>query len=261
MVIASSAPESRTLPAKVTCHSDDTFDEVWRRIFRSIPLSDKALTLNVDSQLEMNYAHQVSSNITPDEVHGLLMSASRERSLLVVIDEFDQIEDAQEQKRFASVIKALSDDGVDATVVLVGVADSVNDMLTGHQSVERALLQIQMPRMSPSELVEIVDNGYARSEMRAVDGAATHIAKISQGLPHYTHSLALHAGRNALDDRRDFVTMEDVKASLLPTIEAAQESIKTAYHKATFSSQRSSLFRQVLLASAIAASDDLGPYF
>lgn len=94
--------------------------------------------------------------------------------------------------------------------------------------------------------------------MTATSESTEYIAKISQGLPHYTHSLGLQAGRHALSERRDFVTMDDVTAALSPTIEAAQESIKTAYHKATFSSQKGNLFRQVLLASALTEIDDLG---
>ena len=37
---------------------------------------------------------------------------------------------------------------VPATVVLIGVADSVGELIREHGSVERALVQIQMPRMS-----------------------------------------------------------------------------------------------------------------
>jgi Cdc6-like AAA superfamily ATPase len=100
MAIASTAPETRTLSAKVTSHNDDTFDSVWRRIFKQIPLRDIALGLTTDDQVEMTYADQATSSIMPDEVHEILKSASRRRSLFIVVDEFDQIDDAIEQKRF-----------------------------------------------------------------------------------------------------------------------------------------------------------------
>src|SRR5690606_29131012 len=102
---------------------------------------------------------------------------------IFIIDEFDRLQ--QEPRRaFADTIKALSDHAVGATVVLVGVADSVDELFREHASVERALVQIRMPRMSAREIEQILQTGLQRLEMTIDNAAMRRISRLSQGLPH-----------------------------------------------------------------------------
>ncbi len=48
----------------------------------------------------------------------------------------------------ADTIKTLSDWGTEATIILVGVGDSIDQLIEEHESVVRALVRIHMPRMS-----------------------------------------------------------------------------------------------------------------
>ena len=48
------------------------------------------------------------------------------------------------QRLFADLIKTLSDQLVRATVVLVGVADNVSDLVAEHESIEGALCGIDV---------------------------------------------------------------------------------------------------------------------
>ena len=59
------------------------------------------------------------------------------------------------------------------------------------QSVERALVQSKMQRMSLEELREIITKGLERLNMAIDENALKHISLVSQGLPHYTHLLGL----------------------------------------------------------------------
>jgi hypothetical protein len=52
-------------------------------------------------------------------------------------------------------LKAPSDDGVNVTIVIVGVADDVNELIANHPSVQRCLAQVRMPRMMTNELEQI----------------------------------------------------------------------------------------------------------
>ena len=76
---------------------------------------------------------------------------------IVIIDELDRITDAGTKAKLADTIKTLSDNSTKTTLVLVGVADSIDDLILEHRSIDRALVQIQMQRMSKLELMEIVD--------------------------------------------------------------------------------------------------------
>lgn len=122
---------------------------------------------------------------------------------------------------------------------------------------ERALVQIQMPRMSPSELAEIATKGIAAARMTIAGQAVTRIAALSQGLPHYTHLLAQLAAQAALGERRTQVSIRHVNAAVTRAIDRAQQSVAEAYREAV-SGRPGSIYPQVLLACALAEEDEFG---
>lgn len=113
--------------------------------------------------------------------------------------------------------------------------------------------------MSREELQEIIHRGLRQAGMTITDAAADRIAQLSQGLPHYTHSLAQGAARTALIRKHERVTLDDVTQAIKTAIDRVQEGIARAYHRAT-SSPRKTLYPEVLMACALAKGDDLG-YF
>jgi hypothetical protein len=194
----------------------------------------------------------------PDDIRRLLTILSDSAMVIVVFDEFDRIEDDKTKRAMADTIKVLSDNSVPATLAIVGVADSVEGLIAEHQSIERALVQILMPRMSQVELRQIIENGLARLSMTANDEASRAISVLSQGLPHYTHLIGLHACRAALGDRQLLMTTDHVDFAVSKAVGAAQHSIRSAYLKATASNQTDNIYSQVLLACALTKTDPLG---
>jgi vacuolar-type H+-ATPase subunit F/Vma7 len=173
--------------------------------------------------------------------------------------QFDRIK-SNNSTLFADTIKTLSDQSISATVILVGVADSVDDLIREHQSIERAMVQIPMPRMSPEEIYQIINNGLERIGMTIARPGLDQIGSLAQGLPHYAHLLGLHSSRTALDDEHMEINLEHAERAIRNSTEGAQQSIRTAYTKAISSPRSENLYRQVLLACALAPTDDLG-YF
>lgn len=178
---------------------------------------------------------------------------------IITVDEFDRLTDDTSIGLFADTIKMLSDHAVDATLILVGVADTVDELIADHASIDRALVQVLMPRMSIDELKEIVVKGLSSVGMTTSPDIPEIIAKLSQGLPHYAHLLGLHAGITAVERKRTEVLDEDVWVALKVAVDGAQQSVRHAYRQATLS-PRETLYPQVLAACAIAPVDDAG-YF
>ena len=58
---------------------------------------------------------------------------------VIVIDEFNEIDDPYAATITANVIKALSDVGSNVTIIVVGVADDVDDLIVTHESTDDAL--------------------------------------------------------------------------------------------------------------------------
>jgi len=245
--------------ASINCDSTTTFSSLWHKVLREISLTQTSpgmgFTAGAKSTLQ-TLNHQLPETVTPDDVRHLL---SRIGKTMIVIDEIDRLEDKNVASLLADTIKTLSDHAVDCTLLLVGVADSVDTLIAEHRSVERALVQVRMPRMSPPELQQIIDKGLAAAQMTIDAEAKSKIVALSQGLPHYTHLLALYASQRAAGTKRTTVTVEDVRAAIDAALARAQQSIIGAHHKAT-NSPRENLYPQVLLSCALAQPDSLG-YF
>jgi hypothetical protein len=154
----------------------------------------------------------------------------------------------------------LSDYAVPATIVLVGVADSVGQLVTGHESVLRNLVQIPMPRMPQRELQAILEDRLPKLGMTISPTAMTKITALSRGLPHYTHLMGQHAAWKAIENVENEITERHVREAMQTAIDNAQQTIQAAYHQATMSPQKGNLYGEVLLACALALCDEFG-YF
>lgn len=253
------------LAPRVTCDSGDSYFTVWMKVFQAIREmgTDRGVNLPGCPIFEILDAEpeDVINEITPDLVRRSLAAVAEPIILIVILDEFDRITNSQLQGLFSDTIKVISDHAVDATIILVGVADSVDDLIEEHQSVERALVQVPMPRMSEDEIFEIIGNGLNRLDnMKITQDALQTIAIISKGLPFYAHLLGLHSARCAISRKESNVKEVDVFDALDGALEGAGQSIYTAYRKAVASRRRNSLFPLVLLACAMAVTDEHG-YF
>ncbi len=64
----------------------------------------------------------------------------------------------------------------------------------------------------------------------------------------------------AVDDLRDRITEEDVNTSIDEILRGSLQSLRNKYEEATASNQPGNLFKEILLACALARADDAG-YF
>ena len=259
-VLASFLPQGTTpFSQRINCDEGDSFNSVWHKVFSEIQYQEVAKVGGFSGQSQRPRADADADVISPDVVRRQLTMWSSKNLPILIIDEFDRVADSY-RAIFADTIKTLSDHAVPATVILVGVADSVEQLISGHESIQRALVQIKMPRMSKEEIEEIVKNGLSRLGMAIAPEALNHIVVLAQGLPHYAHLLALHSSRAALDRRSLNVDIKAVDAAIRKAIEEAQQSIRASWHAAVQSPRKDNLFADVLLACALATTDDLGTF-
>ncbi|AOI93088.1 ATP-binding protein [Burkholderia pseudomultivorans] len=251
---------TNTLPSgTINCDPTTTFSSLWHKVFREIPVPTVGRGVGFTAETQIgaaNLAQFLPPVVTPDDVRHLLQRIPR---TVIVIDEVDRIQDKETTTLLADTIKNLSDHSVESTLILVGVADSVDALIAEHQSVERALVQVRMPRMGIAEIKEIIDNGLKVLGMTMDESAREKIAVLSQGLPHYTHLLCLNALQSAVYRDSTHVQPVDVTNAIEKAHKGTQQTIVTAYHKAT-SSSRENLYPQVLLACALTNRDSLN-YF
>lgn len=257
-----SAGEHFILP-RVNCDASDTFTSVWKKLFQNIVLQETRPGVGFQSkdiQVSRKVVDGLPKTLTPDLIRKALNQLSKSNIVVAIFDEFDRVVNTKMSTLMADTIKGLSDYGIDATIVLIGVADSVDELIKEHQSIERVFVQVPMPRMSNDEVKGIVSNGLDKLGMSMNRGEISTVASLSQGLPYVTHLLSLHATRSAAQRESLLVLDEDLNLGIMQSLENWQQSIKTTYYTATISQQPGNIFREVLLACAFAENDDFG-YF
>ncbi len=104
----------------INCSTDDTFTSLWRNVF---------VGLGLDSN---------EDHFSPEYVRRCLEGL--DAPALVVIDELDRLEDDDALTALADTIKTLSDHAVPSTLVLVGVARSIGELIGEHASMPYVIL-------------------------------------------------------------------------------------------------------------------------
>ena len=251
--------EPGKLPLRINCDAADDYDSLWRKVIDELEAGLDELDQEVPLARKALERALRKDKLSPTDVARVLKQVAPYVEAIVIIDEFDTCSSEQATRYFADTIKTLSDQLVPATLILLGIADSLDELLAEHASVSRALVHVHMPRMAIPELKDIVKRGLDQLTMDIEDDALDLIARLSQGFPHFTHLIGQAATRSAIDAERPLVTLDDVNAAATKISGRIETWIQDAYEKATVSSH-DSIYAQVLLASALAPIDRRG-YF
>lgn len=238
--------------------SNDTFSSLWLRVFSQIELTLEQSGNTSRHALSEIYATGVSQG---DVKRALSLSFTLNDIPIIVIDEYNVIKDANVPAEMAETIKSLSDDGVNVTIIVVGVSDSVGDLVRGHQSIIRCSEEILMPRMDKNEMRELLEKRVSKLGMKIDGNTKWKIINLSKGLPAFAHSLGRGSVTNAIDAKHMIITEQDVDGAISMILRSSQNTLKEDYELSTKSNQDRARFRQVLTACALAKSDESGYFF
>jgi Cdc6-like AAA superfamily ATPase len=236
--------------------SSDTFSSIWLDVFREIKFSIRDEDVNREYSVSDLYA----DGVKPSDVVRELSLFSENDVPIIVIDEFNLVRDEDASRLMAETIKALSDAGVKATVFVVGISDSVGELIEGHQSITRCTEEILMPRMQPDEMRDVIEGRLRTLGMSIHGDAKWKIINLTKGLPAFAHSMGKEAALSAIRRKVLKVTEEDVDISIDYVVNSNQNSLKTDYQTATHSNQARAKYKEILTACAQAQSNEVG-YF
>jgi Cdc6-like AAA superfamily ATPase len=238
--------------ARVQAGPQDSFSSLWTRAL------DELKSVGVANGKSSYVAFETQFiDLTPSQVRRELQRCGANALPIIIIDEYNEIENADAKRLTSNLIKELYDFAVTTTVILVGVAENISDLIAGHTSLDRALIQVPLHRMSDSELKEIIQKRATRTAINFSGDAMWTIITLSRGLPYFTQTLAKHAALNAIEKRRTVVNNEDVEASMQSFIDETERLFRDRYREATRSNQ-DSFFQHSLLACALSKTDDEG---
>ena len=235
----------------------DDFSSVWRKVFRDLHVKE----VKEGREVLIPLSEFFPEEIYPDDVRREFDQIFKPNDLpIVVIDEFDKSPDKSIHELMANTIKALSDYSVNVTVLIVGVADDIHELIGEHPSISRCLEQVPMSRMDNREMREIIDKRVSQLGMEVHPDAYFKIIELSRGLPAYAHLLGLYSVQSAIERHSLTVSESDVDTAIQRALERSQESIQGDYTSAIHSNRSDSLYRHVLLACALAKTDSRGQF-
>jgi Cdc6-like AAA superfamily ATPase len=253
--------DAGVIAPRVNCETTDSYQTLWAHIADEIQLILEKLGEHDKPAPFMAALSEIADgNATPHLIRRMVDLADGD-TFIIVIDELDRLQDKNDVRLLTDTIKTLSDHWSDATLILVGVADAVDELIGEHASIDRALVQIQMPRMSKDEVESIVTKGLDLVQMNISTPALNRITEIAQGLPYYAHLLALTAASSSIDRLSVTIELTDVETGIETAIDRAEESIHSAYDQAISSPRKENLYRQVLAACAQAPVSDRGYFY
>lgn len=242
---------------RVPAFPNSTFHSLFNAVFKKIKF-----TADIgEGEREYDVAETFTGTITPDDVVSEFSNFTANDIPIVVLDEFNEIIDPQTPLLVANTIKALSDSGTNVTIIVVGVADNVSQLIENHESIQRCTEQIPMPRMTAEELSEVLDKRLKQLGYTIAGDAKWKIINLAKGLPAYVHGLGKHSCLSTLVvGGRLHIEESHVDSAIDGLIASSDRSFKDAYEAATRSAQPDNLLKQVLTACALAKVDESG-YF
>ena len=255
--------EQQRMVIKTNASSGDTFSTIWEKLFKDVVWKDDRPAIGIvpvkKGRVSISEAFDLPEVLGVDDVRRVV---SQMPGAVFIVDEFDRAA-LQVSPEFTDLMKVFSDFSVECTVILVGVAETVDTLIKDHASIHRSLVQVLLPRMKENELREILTNAEKSLSIKFSEGAASLIVHMSQGLPHYTHLLGLHSIRASANHLSGFIERTSVFEALKEAVKQAQQSVTEKHSKATHSAHKDALYKHVLLACALAAakSNDVLGYF
>ena len=238
----------------LNCDSTDDFSSLWHRALRELTFKSRAGPGGAGSHAVLREGEKdvdglLPKMVSPDDVRRAL-STFKGRGAVIIFDEFDRVTNQEAKTLMADTIKNLSDHATDTTLLIVGVAKSAVELISEHRSIDRAIVEVPMPRLSSDELAQIIRKGLAHLKLTMSDSVVAKIIVLSHGLPHYTHLLSLEAGKVAIDRDSTVVEDPDLAAALVQVVKS-KHSVAHEYQSAVSSARESSKHKTTLLACAL----------
>ena len=245
-------------PIKITCNKKDTFYTLWKQAFNEIQFSTTVTGMGFKPEIKkelINFGQTL--DVTSDYFNNDIISRlnSLPNKFLFIFDEFDNIEDDKTKADFADLIKAFSDNNTNTTIVIVGIADDIAELLGNHPSLERCLKQIKMPRMSDIESAEIITKGLTKLNLTVSETIKNKIIEFSSGFPHYIHLLCKYGAKELIENERKEFSEAYLTIAIRKGIENTNENLKSSFRISTINNSTSEKWMYILYACALCDLD------
>lgn len=199
----------------LACDAHSTFVGLMRPFIRFVPAG------NIPAGRERAFRAEVAALGTkfgPRELVSLLVQLAP-KPIIFILDEFDRVTDPGVQDAIATTMKLLSDAKAPAQLLVVGIAQSVTELIDHHPSLRRHMTAVSVGRIADAEIDRLIEEGAARARITVEPAARAMLVAAAAGSPYHARLFAYHAGMAALDDDDDQVTADRAHTGLARAID------------------------------------------
>lgn len=197
------------------------FADIFRPFLSALPGADR------DTPVGRAVAALRDRPFTARDLAGALVEVRT--ATVLVIDEFDRIEDRATKEEVAALMKLLSDMHARLTICVVGIATSVTDLVEGHPSLRRHMAGVAVGPIARDELVTLVENCTRKSGLTIERDAALRLANGAYGSPYHARLFGLNAALAANQRGSDRIEAGDVDAGFTAALTDWAEVSGPAY--------------------------------
>jgi hypothetical protein len=248
---------------KISCDGSDTFDSIWNRVLGNATLEFKkqAFGLNQQEATERSnlaaFLNKSNGGVSPSDVAKVL--GMIKEWAIVVLDEFDKVKDQKAKSYMADLVKNISDAQLKPTLVLIGVGESIKDLIGEHPSISRNLVQVELKKLSDQEIREVIAKGFSKLNISASEDILDQVPLLANGFPHYAHLLGLSAAKACIKNNTHTLTPQLFQVACDFAIQDAIEKYRDAFSDGTATTQPSR-YPKILCSCGYAEHDDRGVF-
>lgn len=256
------AGQAGYLSLKLTCSTELSFEDIFRHFLKKIPSTYYRSGLDSPFAARRNFAS--FNELLPDGTFSVtelteVLTGIHATHVLLILDEYDRVTDEDFRNKLAELFKNLTDSSIPMTLLVVGVAENLDQLLGKHPSIQRSLVPVHLPLMTDQEVGRLMQAGAENAGISFAPEVVQRVAEFVRGLPYYAQLLGLHAARSAVSRGSTVVEQEDLAYAVARCLQEAERGIVESYARALAAERRDEL-EEVLLSCALCPTDSYGTF-
>jgi type II secretory pathway predicted ATPase ExeA len=203
--------------------------EITKKIEVNLSMNP-GIRLSIESKTPQlrNFEDANAAVRTLRDIDSLLPNA---RGTVVIIDELEELRE-EDRRDLAFLIKQAGDQDFGIRLVLVGIAENVQQLIGAHESVTRYIKEISLNPLGLQILIDIVEDAASNVDLIIDDNILTRIAIIGNGYPHFAHLMGKTILTEAVNAGSHTVTQDIYRAGITKAVNQSIQQLKISYDRA-----------------------------
>jgi hypothetical protein len=220
-VLAALAEEAGYGVVRHTCTTQPSFGELFGAVVARIP--PRFLRPVMADEESQSFGRRAVWTVATAVAQ---LQEIRAGHVLIMIDEFDRLADPESVRDMTELLKTTSDLSVRVSFVLIGVAESMEELRQIHPSLARAMVAIPLPLLPDAEVAALLEKGCADLRITLAAPAREALLMLAHGSPYFAQLLSLHASDAAAKRSSTALELQDVAAAAAMIREETRHSFE-----------------------------------